>query len=451
MISINESSRKLFVGVALCLAISLHTQAGAQLWAQEQKDQRLAPPARIIPAAFFCTHAPITGPQKGAVSPPLKAENIAGWPGSGYRVFGGMPPCNWTPQKNTILGPGQICWGGVEYVKGEWQWSVTDTGLKVLHAHLPPGNAGLLINLKGIPPWAAKNPDADGLVWAPQVYRGSSSYPKDLRDWRNYLTRLVTRYRGVVSYYETMNEANHEMKLSPKEILATNRVVYETVKRNDPRAKVVGPATAGTDTMAEWTGEYMRIGGKDITDIVSCHFYGHPESVVTNFAKVKAELRRAGAGDKPIWNTESGYFADSQEAGGPDRDAESRRAKIVRSALLQWAVGIERWYLFGNVNGLPDKQAYAVAQRWMVGARMVRCEVKGLIWECEMERKGKRTLIVWAGPKYPFQLEAKLEYPVDPVFRIPSNYRKMETLTGRETPIETKKVAVSAAPVCFSE
>ena len=152
--------------------------------------------------------------------------------------------------------------GRGRYVKGTWEWNVTDIGPKTLHRNLPPDNAGLLVNLKGISPWAAANANADGLVWAPQIYRGSSSYPKNMDDWRNYLSRLMTRYRGVVQYYETPSEANHEMKLSPKDILATNRAIYETVKRLDPKAKVVGPTTAGTDTMAEWTGEYMNIGEK---------------------------------------------------------------------------------------------------------------------------------------------------------------------------------------------
>ena len=172
---------------------------------------------------------------------------------------------------------------------------------------------------------------------------------------------------------------------------------------------------------------------------------------MTRFARVKEELRRAGAGNKPIWNTESGFFPDSEEAGGPDKDVESRRAKIVRSAVLQWAVGIERWYLFGNVNGSPDKQAYATARRWIEGARMVRCEVTNLIWECELERGGKKALIVWAGPKYPFQLEAKLEYPLHAIFAVPSRYQKMETLLGERILLTQRTLAISPAPILLSE
>lgn len=436
------------VSILVVLAsIVLSAGAKAQLWAIPQKDQAIIPPVRTIPATFFCTHAPLTGPQNGPKSPPLQQKDIAGWPGAGYRIFGGMPPCNWTAEHTEILGAGILCWGGVEYSAGEWRWDPTDTGLDVLRHNLPRTNGGLLVNLKDIPPRAASNPGADGLVWAPQVYRGCSSTPKDMAGWREYLRRLTMRYRGVVQYYETPNEANHEMKLAPGQILEMNRAIYEAVKRNDPKATVVGPAAAGTPTMAEWVGEYMRIGGKDITDIVSCHFYGQPESVVTTFAQVKAELRRAGAGNKPIWNTESGYFPDSQEAGGPDKSVESRRAKIVRSALLQWAVGIERWYLFGEVNKTPDKQAFDVARRWMAGAKMIRCAVKNRIWECDLERNSRSFMIVWAGPKYPFQLEEKLEYPQNAHFQVPSRYRRMETITGESTLLTARSIAVSPAPI----
>lgn len=156
---------------------------------------------------------------------------------------------------------------------------MTDPAITILYHNLPANNAGLLVNLKSIPSWAAKDPTADGsMSWAPQIYRGSSSVPADMKEWENYLTRLVTRYKGRIKYYETPNEANHEMKLTPQQILENNRVMYRSIKRIDPQALVVGPATAGTPTMAEWTGEYMAIGGKDITDIVSCHFYGQPEA-----------------------------------------------------------------------------------------------------------------------------------------------------------------------------
>ena len=421
------------------------------LWAQEQKDLRITPPTRPIPAAFFCTHAPMLGKQQGAVSPPITPADVKGWPGNGYRVFGGMPPCDWTPERTRVLGAGSLSWGGVEYVKGEWRWEMTDPGIGILAHNLPPDNAGLLVNLKSIPPWAAKDPTADGsMPWAPQIYRGSSSVPADMKDWENYLTRLVTRYKGQIKYYETPNEANHEMKLTPQQILENNRVMYRTIKRIDPWAVVVGPATAGTPTMAEWTGEYMALGGKDITDIVSCHFYGQPEAIPYMYGKVKAELRRAGAGDKPIWNSESGYLADSQEAAGPDKNLESRRAKTARAFLLQWALGIQRWYVFGDVNSPGMKQAIEQTQKWMTGAVMTRCEVKNLVWECEFRRNGRRCLIAWAGPKYPHQLDEKLEYPDHAVLIVPNGFGHWETLSGDRKTITGNALPLSPTPVMIS-
>ena len=420
------------------------------LWAQEQKDLKITPPSRPIPPTFFCTHAPLLGKQKGFSSPPITAAEVKDLPGNGYRVFGWMPPCDWTPERIKILGAGSLSWGGVEYVKGEWRWDMTDPGIKVLHDNLPPKNGGLLVNLKSIPPWSAKDPTTDGLVWAPQIYRGSSSVPSDMKDWENYLTRLVTRYKGLIKYYETPNEANHEMKLTPKEILENNRVMYKTIKKVDPHALVVGPATAGTPTMAEWTGEYMAIGGKEITDVVSCHFYGQPESIPYTYNKVKAELRRAGAGDKPIWNSESGYLIDSNEAGGADKNLESRRAKTARAFFLQWALGIERWYVFGDVDSPGMKQAIQNTQKWMVGAVMTRCEVKNLVWECELKRKGQRFLVVWAGPKFPHQLDEKLEYPAQATFTIPKGFRHLESLAGEKRAIVGNSIGVTPTPVMLS-
>jgi len=418
------------------------------LWAQEQKNLSITPPTRPVSATFFCTHAPLLGKQSGASSPPLTPADVKGWPGMGYRVFGGMPPCNWTPESTEILGAGSLCWGGVEFVKGEWQWGMTDPGIDVLYKNLPLSSAGLLVNLKSIPPWAAKDPAADGaMVWAPQIYRGSSSVPADMKGWEDYLTRLATRYKGRIKYYETPNEANHEMKLTPQQILETNRVMYRTIKRIDPSAVVVGPATAGTPTMAEWTGEYMAIGGRDITDIISCHFYGQPEAIPYMYGRVKAEMRRAGAGDKPIWNSESGYLVDSNEANGPDTNEQSRCAKTARAFFLQWALGIQRWYVFGDVNSPAMKQAIEQTEKWMTGAVMTRCEVKGLVWECAMTRKGRHYLVLWAGPKYPHQLDEKLGYPLHATAAVPNGFWHLETLGGEKQTIVGASVPVSPTPV----
>ena len=418
------------------------------LWARIQNDMSITPPKQPVPATFFCTHAPLLGKQSGAVSPPLTPADVAGWPGTGYRIFGSMPPCDWTPERTKILGAGSLSWGGVEYVKGEWRWEMTDPGIQILYHNLPPHNAGLLVNLKSIPSWAAKDPTADGaMVWAPQIYRGSSSVPAHMKNWEDYLTRLVTRYKGRIKYYETPNEANHEMKLTPQQILETNRVMYQTIKRIDPSAIVVGPATAGTPTMAEWTGEYMALGGKDITDIVTCHFYGQPEAIPYLYGKVKMELRRAGAGDKPVWNSESGYLPNSEENSGGDNNLESREAKTVRAFLLQWAVGIQRWYVFGDVNNPGMKQAIEQTKKWMTGAVMRHCAVKNLVWECEMERQGHRYLIVWAGPKYPHQLDERLEYPEHATYAVPNNFRHLETLTGEKKTIAGGSLSVSPMPV----
>lgn len=458
------SLKSVFIGAALILGTTLDVSANEPtppvavsahqdipLWAQEQKDLSITPPARPIPPTFFCTHAPLLGKQVGAVSPPLTAADVKGLPGAGYRIFGGMPPCDWTPEQTKVLGAGCLCWGGVEYVKGEWRWEITDPGIQILYANLPPKNAGLLVNLKSIPPWAAQDPTADGTMpWAPQIYRGSSSVPANMKDWENYLTRLATRYKGRIQYYETPNEANHEMKLTPQQILETNRVMYRTIKRIDPKAVVVGPATAGTPTMAEWTGAYMALGGRDITDIVSCHFYGQPEAIPSMYGKLKAELRRAGAGGKPVWNSESGYLVDSNEADGGSKSLESRRAKTARAFLLQWALGIQRWYVFGDVNSPGMKQAIEQTQKWMTGAVMTHCTVKNLVWECELKRNGRRFLIVWAGPKYPHQLDEKLEYPDHAVETVPPGFRHLETLAGEKQTIQGRSLPVSPTPMLLS-
>src|SRR5262249_21644220 len=127
-------------------------------------------------------------------------------------------------------------------------------------------------------------------------------------------------------------------------------------------------------------------------------------------ARVKGVLSAHRLADKPVWNTETGwYIANRQTAvlsegtGIRSKVLDEREvpAYIARSYILGWAAGIARfyWYAWDNkemglteADGRTVKQsarAYAEVYRWLVGARLDSCSRDNTgTWTCALVREG---------------------------------------------------------------
>jgi hypothetical protein len=90
--------------------------------------------------------------------------------------------------------------------------------------------------------------------------------------------------------------------------------------------------------------EFLSKGGGEYVDIIGYHFYvtpKPPETMVPLVEKVKKIMQQNGAGDKPLWDTETGWFPPSQFDSG-----ELAAAYLARSYLILWAEGVQRLYWY---------------------------------------------------------------------------------------------------------
>ena len=190
-------------------------------------------------------------------------------------------------------------WWTIERRKGEYDWSALDTvvdqcrtnGIELLYVF---GNGIVTIRNLDRPDtfkdWFVRKNSKIGACWM----KRRECYLPDEKDWRDFYTALVRRYRGKIRYYEVINEPNGTMP-NPDDYLRYLKLSYEIVRANDPEAKVVGICSTG-DYGAD-TGAFIRkigeAGGFRYFDVLSFHPYAAPLDVSTNDAE--AQLREIRA------------------------------------------------------------------------------------------------------------------------------------------------------------
>ncbi len=126
--------------------------------------------------------------------------------------------------------------------------------------------------------------------------------------WENYLTTVVNRYKEQVRYWEVVNEPDLG-EFSGKEA-EYGRFLTESariIRRAVPESVVVMGGLAGPERMEK----VMEHAGPDGFDIANIHLYywqDVPEaSLAHDLLKLRQAMKRRGAGDKPLWLTETGY------------------------------------------------------------------------------------------------------------------------------------------------
>ena len=136
---------------------------------------------------------------------------------------------------------------------------------------------------------------------------------EDIGKWRDYVRRLVMRYRGRCPVWEVWNEQNASQggkhpSPSPKEYVALLKAAYEEIKSADPVAKV---AIGGFSHVPfGYIEEVYKAGGGKCFDIMNVHPYQGSDraerAMVEEYGKLRELMARYGDSGKPIWATEIG-------------------------------------------------------------------------------------------------------------------------------------------------
>lgn len=310
------------------------------------------------------------------------------------------------------LWDNETTWSAIEKSQNQFDWTKLDGAVNTAKAN---GVNDILMVLAGTPAWATDDPASGG---AAGVLPGAAGMPKDLADWDDWVTQVVTRYKGRITAYQPWNEANLTTFSTgtPKEMAQLTKRAYDIIKRIDPAATVVAPST-GTRLGGPFKKFYPAYLAelKALNwpvDVWSAHTY--PASLGTPvdrglLAKLYLSiLAAAGAPDKPIWDTENNFGLAGPGAQNPDQDIVDERAAnwTARTYLDALRLGFSRvyWYAWGPENdlvgiqmytGTPAAKAYATLQSWIVGSTFVGC-TGGAKVTCRFSKSGVVSKVVWA-------------------------------------------------------
>ena len=397
-----------------------------KLWSSTADAARLVPPGERVPVSFFGLHIHhLTQPTP--------------WP---QVSFG-----SWR------LWDAYVAWPNLEPRKGQWDFSHLDRYISLAESH----NVEILLPLGLTPAWASSRPK-ERSGYEP----GNAAEPRDLSDWREYVREVATRYNGRIHAYEIWNEPNLSDFFSgrPDTMLELARQAYGVLKQVDKTVLVVSPSATGQAGIA-WLERYLKMGGGAYADVIGFHFYvtpGEPEAMLELGARLRAVLEENHLADKPLWNTEAGWLIENRQSEVRPQNSsfskvltlEEASAYVARSYLLNWAMGVRRFYFYSwdsEVGGLteadgqtwkPPATAFAETEKWLVGARMVSClPDRGGTWICELSRPGHRAWVAW-NPARTVE------------FKIPGAWTASEEtdLSGRRVSIDhAATISVGPAPV----
>lgn len=326
----------------------------------------LATPAATIPEAYFGLHIHH-----------LDRPSPTPWPS--------IPVPEWR------LWDADVNWYDLEPAKGQWQFGRLDRYLSLAQQH----GTGLLFPFGNPPSWAVARPQE----------------PSNLDDWRAHVRTVVSRYKGRIQAYEIWNEPNLKQFWggTTDEMLALTKEASQIIHSVDPQAIVVSPS-ATANYGIPWFTEFLKKGGGQYVDVIGYHFYVNPqtlspEDMVPVIQQVRQLMSDNGLGNKPLWNTETGWAPPAAMASD-----EVAAGFLARSYILSWAAGVQRFYWYAWDNRAmaivtykedehvitPAGHAYDVIRRWLVGARMNSCTGSADdTWICQLTRSGKKEWIVW--------------------------------------------------------
>jgi hypothetical protein len=398
----------------------------AQLWKRAAHTQHLFPPREPIPPSLFGLHI-------------HHLTHATPWPAVSFGSWRLWDAC--------------VSWPNVEPQKGRWDFSQLDSYVSLAESH----GVEILLPLGLTPVWASSRPEEKS-GYGP----GNAAAPRDISDWQDYVRQVATRYKGRIHTYEIWNEPNLSDFFSgkPEQMLDLARTAYGVLKQVDKSIRVVSPS-ATSQSGITWLEHYLKMGGGAYADIIGFHLYvtpEAPEAMVDLAQRLRALLRQNHLADRPVWNTESGWLIENRRSEVRPQTTsfskvltlEEASAYVARSYLLNWAMGISRFYFYSwdsEVGGLteadgrtlkPPATAFAETENWLVGARMESCLYdQGSTWSCELRRSGYRAWVVW-NPVRTMEFKIPEAWPV----------KQRRDLSGSRLPLGTASViSVGPTPV----
>jgi len=300
-----------------------------------------------------------------------------------------------------------VAWRELEPEPGQVNWAAMDTAVEQAER---TGAVDVMWVHGSPPPWAAEDPEADGL-YGP----GTSSAP-DEDAYLRILRAVAERYKGRITSYQVWNEANIKIfyRGKPEYLAELTARAKELLDEVDPDALLVGASTTVREAgpVKPWYGKYSAaLADLDWpVDAMAVHLYPladqGADTRVEYIRTIRAWLAERGW-TGPLYDTEVNY--------GDRRDFATEIVEVPQARAAAWvartyvdslALGVDRvyWYSWndhilgidqvdpGTGEILPAGQAFLTVQDWLVGSRWEGCSgelmdptgERGAVTTCEI-------------------------------------------------------------------
>ena len=235
---------------------------------------KLDPPAAAVPRTYFGMHF-------------HRADRGTVWPAG---RFG-----SWR------LWDADVLWKDIQPTPEKWDWRRLDAYITLAEK----AGIDVIIPLAMPPGWASARPAEKGAYG-----NGSSAEPRDFNAWTSYVRAVAERYKGRVRWYEVWNEVNEPGYFTGtvQKMIELTREANRILKEVDSANRILAPSTVGHHG---WFEKFLAAGGGRFVDVITYHFYvtsEAPEAMLPTVLKVRDLMVRYGVGDKPLWNTETGWL-----------------------------------------------------------------------------------------------------------------------------------------------
>ena len=262
-------------------------------------------------------------------------------------------------------------WQFIEPVQGQVNFDDTDkqidrvlqTGMKVMS--VLPSNPSTN--------WASEAPaSVPATGWKRLAY--APTKPELLNE---FVGKVVSRYKDRVKHWEFLNEPvwcsdfcmPKEGGYTSASYLSLLKGVYGAMKTADPACQVLGGLS--TEAMFPIGDEIVAAGGLNYMDILNLHPYpdpgtSAPEQLIPHMERILGVMD-ANGGRKPIWATETGYYAmdvkpwepwtppkEVHAAGILLRDERQCGDYTVRYSVILLSHGVDKIFFHQGIGGEPN-------------------------------------------------------------------------------------------------
>jgi N-acetylglucosaminyldiphosphoundecaprenol N-acetyl-beta-D-mannosaminyltransferase len=226
----------------------------------------------------------------------------------------------------------------------------------------------ILGSLDTTPRWASSAPANLKDEWS-NGYR--SFMPKNIKDWKRYVSNTVLHYKDIIDYWEIWNEPDSEFfhnlggnSQRAKDYVLLLKAGYVAAKSANPHCVIVG-GVGCRQPFDQWLEAIAREGALDYLDIVSFHGYlsdenafGDESAVRKSVRAIKEVIRKYGKGRMiPVWDTESGVmfiqssYTNIKEV-FPEFPMNGRDGPgyVVRRMVDLLTSGVEKWFYYSLIS-----------------------------------------------------------------------------------------------------